>query len=112
MKKNLIAYSFSHFVVDFICAFSIFSLPHFYPEQVEYMLFYIILYGIIAFAGQAPLGMLCDQWRKPKLFALIGVSLLLIALGLVFVSPLWVVIVVGLGNALFHVGGGVISLQL
>jgi hypothetical protein len=35
-----------------------------------------------------------------------------IAAGLLFFSPLAAVILTGIGNALFHVGGGVMSLQL
>jgi hypothetical protein len=56
MKKNktkiLSTYSFSHFVVDFLCAFTIFSIPRFHPFEIEKMLFFIVLYGIIAFGSQ------------------------------------------------------------
>ena len=44
MKKTLFAYSFAHFVVDFLCVFMIFSIPDYHPLEVENMLFYIVLY--------------------------------------------------------------------
>jgi FSR family fosmidomycin resistance protein-like MFS transporter len=112
MKQTLIAYSFSHFVVDFLCAFTIFSFPNFYPELTEQMLFYIILYGVLAFGLQVLFGAIGDRVKKPKFFALLGISLNILALGLLFLSPLIATILTGIGNALFHVGGGLIALHL
>ncbi|MDR2189968.1 MAG: hypothetical protein LBP53_01970 [Candidatus Peribacteria bacterium] len=55
MKQSLIAYSFGHFVIDFLSAFTVFSIPIYFPELTETMLLFIVLYGLIAFALQAPL---------------------------------------------------------
>ncbi|MDR2415513.1 MAG: hypothetical protein LBD75_02645 [Candidatus Peribacteria bacterium] len=112
MKQALIAYSFSHFVVDFLCAFTIFSIPNFFPELTEQMLLYIIIYGVLAFGLQVLFGAIGDSIKKPKLFALLGISLNFVALFLLFLSPLAATIITGVGNALFHVGGGMISLHL
>jgi FSR family fosmidomycin resistance protein-like MFS transporter len=99
-------------VADFLSAFMVFSIPNYFPELTESMLFFIVLYGVIAFAGQAPLGAICDKVRQPKLFSLLGIALGMVALFVLFLSPLAAVIITGIGNALFHVGGGIITLQL
>ncbi|MDR2189967.1 MAG: hypothetical protein LBP53_01965 [Candidatus Peribacteria bacterium] len=46
------------------------------------------------------------------MFALLGLTFNLLALFMLLFSPLFAVIITGLGNALFHVGGGSIALQL
>jgi FSR family fosmidomycin resistance protein-like MFS transporter len=66
----------------------------------------ILLYDAIAFAGQVPLGWLLDRLRAARLFAAEGVALVAAALLVASRSPILGVVLVGLGNALFHVGAG------
>ena len=88
--------SIAHAGIDFICAF---SLSHSFVAISQVFL----LYNFCAFALQLPLGIVADrlEGRKvPVLFALLGTALTLAG---AVAHPA----VLGLGNALFHVGGGI-----
>lgn len=106
-KLMIFSYSASHFFVDFACAFlmfkSIASSPDWYLA--------VLLYNFCAFAMQMPLGILADSYNRNYLFALVGCLLVASAYGLVQFSALAATIA-GLGNALFHIGGGVDILNI
>jgi len=100
-------YSVLHMLVDGVCALSMFG--YFASDEKWYL--YVLLYNFCAFALQMPLGVVLDAWSERKgkcrncvcphfLFALLGVLLTLVG---AVTHP----IVLGLGNALFHLGGGV-----
>ena len=97
-----IFYSILHFLVDGICAFAMFS--KFVGGQDGYEFF--LIYNFCAFALQMPFGALLDvfaekSWKTTaSLSALLGVVLTFVG---AFTHPA----ILGLGNALFHVGGGV-----
>jgi FSR family fosmidomycin resistance protein-like MFS transporter len=71
-----------------------------------------IVYNLLAFGLQVIIGFVIDSLKAPRLAAVLG----LIVTGLstlVFLSqPVIAIIIAGLGNALFHIGGGIISLNL
>ncbi len=101
-KMRLFAYSFSHFCVDFCCALLILPAARAYLSPA---LVYV-LYNFFAFALQMPIGLLADVLNKNAVLASIGCGLT--ALGFAFSPfPVASVVVAGVGNALFHVGGGV-----
>ena len=88
-------YSLLHFLVDGLCAWGM--LGRFGSFDA------ILIYNFCAFALQLPLGAVLDRLggrRTPMVFAGIGCALTLIG---ACTSP----VVLGIGNALFHVGGGV-----
>ena len=99
-------YSLLHLLVDGICAFSMFGrfLPH-GNQTINFL-----LYNFCAFALQMPFGTILDFFIKqekcsrttkiPCFVAIIGVLFTLLG---TFTHP----ILLGIGNALFHVGGGV-----
>ncbi len=89
-------YSALHFLVDGVCALAMFGWLRGNPAG-------FLLYNFWAFAMQFPLGAILDRVehpRMPRYFALAGCVLTLLGTA---VGPA----VLGLGNALFHVGGGV-----
>lgn len=91
-------YAVMHFAVDFLCAWSMFRF--FREGSGGY--FNLLIYNFCAFALQMPLGTLLDvlhRERMPKLWAVVGAFVTVIG---AVVHPA----VLGLGNALFHVGGG------
>lgn len=102
-----ILYSVLHLLVDGLCAMAMFG--RYLPGEHGYV--YILLYNFCAFALQMPFGVLLDaldtkqrsQKDKPD-YAYIAAALggLCTIVGVV-THPL----VLGIGNALFHVGGGV-----
>lgn len=112
---HTIIYSILHMFVDAICAFAMYGW--FVTGPRGYI--NILIYNFCAFAVQMPLGawldILCARRDSlsgeleknskisadmPFLFAAFGIVITLLG---AFVSP----VVLGLGNALFHVGGGV-----
>lgn len=75
--------------------------------------YYLVLtYNLLAFGCQPLFGRLADHWRAPRAFAICGCLLLLCSTWLVGSWPALPVILAGTGNALFHVGGGIVSLAL
>lgn len=93
-------YGAAHFLVDLGCALLILGrvCPAVDPAAV------ILLYNLFAFAVQMPLGLLADRVGRSHLFASVGC--LLVLLGWLLPPGLWAAIAAGLGNAAFHVGGG------
>ena len=101
VKLTLI--SLMHFVTDGLCSFLIFT--RLYPDNPERSILVFFLYNILAFVTQSPVGMLIDKYNRPKLFLAISIGAML--LGYAF-SGVWLlsVILIGIGNSLFHVAGG------
>lgn len=102
-------YSILHFLVDGVCAFAMFG---YYATQRNWYL-NVLLYNFCAFAMQMPLGVVLDglngrerlqKYNPSFCFAVLGVILTLTG---AFTHP----VVLGLGNALFHLGGGVGTIQ-
>ena len=99
-------FSCMHFLVDAACAFAMYGV--FKGRDAWY--WYILLYNFCAFALQMPLGVVLDgicrgkntveKYRCSAVFAVLGVVFTL-------AGGFTHVIVLGIGNALFHVGGGV-----
>ena len=100
-------YSLTHFLVDFACAFLMFRSISGTADGYICLL----IYNFCAFGMQMPLGIIADKWNRNFLFAIIGCILVSVAYGLIFV-PVAAVFVVGMGNAMFHIGGGVDILNI
>ncbi len=109
--RNLLIYGLGHFIVDAICAGLIFSLLN-TSISIEEAAFLIILYNIFAFGLQLPFGFLSDKLMNPKYFVITGLIIAAIGGLIGFFSPIIGISLVGIGNALVHIGGGVISLNL
>jgi FSR family fosmidomycin resistance protein-like MFS transporter len=66
----------------------------------------VILYNVLAFAGQVPGGAIADRLRAWRPMAASGVALAAVALLAAPSLPAGGVVLVGIGNALCHVGAG------
>ena len=97
---RLLAYSLGHFWVDFSCALLMFSRL---SGQSGWALC-VLLYNFCAFALQMPVGLLADRWERKGRTAALGCGLA--ALGWVL-PPFLAAVIAGVGNACFHVGGGI-----
>ena len=103
---TIVFYSFLHFLVDSICAAAMFSR---FLNGTDRS-WWILVYNFCAFVLQMPFGVLLDSWNEGAgssasrqnsfTFALAGSILTIVG---AFTSP----VILGIGNALFHVGGGV-----
>lgn len=96
----LALYSLSHFWVDLSCALLIFRTLQGDPSWAVLLL----VYNFCAFALQMPLGAVADRLNRNGVAAALGCSL--VATAYLSPLPLVTVITAGVGNALFHLGGG------
>lgn len=100
-------YAIAHLVVDAACAYLLLGVLELNSNVILAML----IYNSIAFVLQAPFGLLIDKFLNPKLASIIG--LILVATSFLFWNNIYTaLIIVSLGNALFHVGGGSLVLSL
>lgn len=73
--------------------------------------FYILLYNVLAFAGQVPVGLLFDKIKMPRLTVVTSLLLVLLSLWSMNLNPQLAVIMAGIGSAGYHVAGGMVSLM-
>ena len=110
--------SLAHMLEDFLCGYTVFG----YLVTFHHPAFVFLWYNFFAFAMQLPLGSLIDVWMQKTdrklqpgiIFSLGGLILtLLVYLACLFlhVQSSLAVYLLGLGNCLFHVGGGVITIK-
>jgi MFS transporter, FSR family, fosmidomycin resistance protein len=99
-----------HLIVDLCTVTSICRAAALSTSTLLSPFYLVVGYDVIAFALQAPLGVLVDRLEAPRraLFA----SLCAVAAGLLCISasPVATMVVAGVGNALFHVAGGALVL--
>ncbi|HJX50954.1 hypothetical protein A3K73_03130 [Candidatus Pacearchaeota archaeon RBG_13_36_9] len=112
IANNLVVYSISHALVDLICAGALFTIYFNKLVNPQVLFVLVIVYNVLAFAFQAPFGLWIDKLRKPVFSAVFGSILVILSPMFIFISPLTAVILAGVGNAFFHIGGGIISLNL
>lgn len=72
---------------------------------------WIIIYNLLAFAGQVPVGYLADRLDSYRGAAIAGVVAAAGALALAPAAVRPAVVVLGIGNALYHVGAGALVLR-
>lgn len=97
--------SLCHMGIDFLCAF---SLYHSFSERYEAFL----LYNFCAFALQMPLGILIDMWsNRSNQSTRPGMTFMCAGVVLTIIGSSVSHIILGIGNALFHVGGGVLVIH-
>lgn len=107
----LIICGIAHLVVDACCAALVFRIVSLDPISHPGFVGLLFIYHVFAFGLQSPLGLVFDAIKKPRLAAALGC--ILSALAMLFPSmPILAIIIAGLGNALFHIGGGIICVRI
>ena len=109
----LSVYSFAHFCVDFACAFLMFRSVS--ASSNWYVC--ILVYNFCAFAMQMPLGVVADKLDRNHAFAgagclMVGAAFALMMLPQAEATALAATVVLGLGNGMFHIGGGIDVLNI
>ena len=99
-------YSLAHFCVDFGCAYFIYSR---FLNPWQWVLC-LVLYNFCAFAMQAPLGLLCDRINKNAVMATAGCVITALS-ALLSKYAVLACVTAGIGNAFFHLGGGIDTLN-
>lgn len=102
--KPTLLYAAAHFAVDFGCAYAMFAICT--PNALGFL-----LYNFCAFAMQMPMGVLADALGHNRRFAICGTLLVALICALPSLGGAGCMIL-GLGNGLFHVGGGLDVLNL
>lgn len=95
-----------HALVDAACGFVIFQDLRTGPYSHEWVVGLVVLYNTLAFGGQSLAGLAADRLGNYRGMGVAGAVLAVTAL---LVGPSWTVVaivLVGVGNALFHVGAG------
>lgn len=105
-SAQLTLLSLTHALVDACCAMLVFSLVHIYPLSSRDYLLMVIVYNGAAFALQPICGIVSDMFHSAKMCALLGVFAAIGAVGALLHNPWLTVALAGLGNALYHIGGG------
>jgi FSR family fosmidomycin resistance protein-like MFS transporter len=109
--RNISVYSVSHALVDAACVATLFAAASSGGDESQTLFQLILIYNVLAFSTQPVFGLLADKYKTPVLSAVVGI--LLVAVSTLLVpAPFWAAILAGLGNALFHIGGGITSLNL
>lgn len=110
-KKIMIVYSTIHFIVDFSCAALVANVI--IPQLTgSFSLFLaIVIYNFFAFAIQLPIGILVDKINKNALCSALGCILVILAFRISKFSIISCLIA-GIGNAMFHIGGGIDVLNI
>lgn len=106
-------YAVTHAAVDAVCAVLLWSA---YEDgrlssSAAWSAFFV--YNLLAFAVQPLIGIAADRLRLGRSAAAAGALLTAAAMAAAAVpAAIWAAVVLaGLGNAVFHVGGGVVSLR-
>jgi MFS transporter, FSR family, fosmidomycin resistance protein len=110
----LATYGLAHAAVDATCATLLMAAAASGRIPAGQVVFAFLLYNVVAFALQPAFGMLVDRWRVARPVAVLGGLLTAAGLPLSLLPGMALagVVVAGLGNAIFHVGGGAISLRV
>jgi FSR family fosmidomycin resistance protein-like MFS transporter len=112
LLANLWIYAVAHGVVDAACTATVFSIFFRQALPLSQSFGLIVLYGVLDFGLRPVLGLAVDHYKTPRLAAALGC--LIAAACALFYSrlPLTALVCAGIGNALFHVGGGGISFRI
>ena len=107
-------YGLSHAAVDATCATILLAAVTTGRIPATQALVAFLLYNVFAFGLQPGFGLLVDRWRAERPTAVVGAMLTACALPLSLMPGMTFagIVLAGLGNAIFHVGGGAVSLRL
>ena len=100
-KRLVAAYSAAHFAVDLCCAMLVLPAARAASDKAMALL----IYNFCAFARQMPLGLWADSLDRNGMLAAAGCGLT--AAAFLLPASLVAAVVAGVGNALFHLGGGI-----
>ena len=103
--ERLTLYTICHFLVDWACIFLMTGTLRQVVPTREGWLWLILTYNTCAFALQLPLGILEDRIGRGWRFAALGAVLVVMGF-LCAPVPFLACVAAGVGNALFHLGGG------
>ena len=98
-----------HGVNDFVAGFMLanFTLNNSSSDSLTML----VIYAVIGFGGQLPVGFLLDKQKQIKPFAITSIFLLLLSAVIYFIDSSVAIILTGVASAVVHVTGGAVCLQ-
>lgn len=99
-----------HGLNDFAAGFMLANYTYTHHYSQSFML--IVVYSIIGFGGQLPVGLWVDYKKQLKPFVLISLASLPCAIGVYFIDGYTGIILSGIASAFVHVTGGAVCLQV
>jgi FSR family fosmidomycin resistance protein-like MFS transporter len=112
-RISLGVYAVSHAAVDATCAAVFFWAIRTGAIGGATAVYAALLYNALAFAAQPILGLVIDRIDAPRAAGVVGCLTTALAVPIVLVTHAVIpaLVVAGLGNAVFHLGGGIVSLR-
>ena len=104
-------YGAIHAVIDATCALVVMSTVLIHGLTPSQSFGLVLVYDLLAFGSQALLGFITDQLRAPRAATLAGIVGTALALILMRTEPYTAAVLAGIGNSLFHVGAGALTLH-
>ncbi len=109
--KDMTIYCISHFLVDFLSAiFVLGAIPSLCTDNSSFYIS-VVTYNFFAFAFQVPLGIILDKRGTYKYIGVLGFCLIALCFLFKVGNPIFLATIVGIGNALFHLEGGVTAYE-
>lgn len=106
MEKVLFVNSISHLLVDGVCAAALFGRMGSDPN----LSMLVMLYTTLAFSTQGLVGIIGDRLKRHVQAD--SVAMLTVAVGFLLpFPPLLRTVIIGVGNSIFHVAGGTMTLE-
>lgn len=102
-------YGIVHALVDATTVGILFGSLLVVPADLKTRFWMIFLYNLLAFGTQPVWGLAADFLNRPRAVAVTGLMLILAALPFTGFNTVVAVVLSGFGNALFHVGGGIVA---
>ncbi len=97
--------SIQHMLVDFMCSYGLYN-----DSSIPFIGY--VIYNFLAFVLQFPFGILADHLTDKNHDRLLSSVMMVIAGTLLTMTGSWYApVLAGLGNALFHVGGGILAIK-
>ena len=94
-----------HFLVDLSCIFYLFGMVYVQLPGPQMRVYAAIVYNACAFALPMLLGLAADLTGHNALISMLGCAMIML-IYLVDPQPWAAAVVIGIGNGLFHIGGG------
>ncbi|MGC4103237.1 MFS transporter [Ferruginibacter sp.] len=99
-----------HGINDFAAGFMLAHYTYHHDNNSSFL--FIVIYSIIGFGGQLPVGLWLDNKKQLQPFAMAAVTLLPLSILLFFIHAETAIIISGIASALVHVTGGAVCLQV
>ncbi len=105
-KSMAIVYTMLHFFIDLTTIYLISSVILGPEIGIVHRGAVVIVYNLLAFAGQLPIGILSDIFNKNRMFVVFGCLMAGVAYPVAFVSPWIACVLASISNGAFHIGAG------